>query len=439
MLSPPNVTTLSVESRRLRVASAIVSSLGEGQLLRHNVVLSAGTVSAGLLGVLLQSMISHQLAPGDYGAAFTVITLLGVLGPAVSWVSLVMARTMSQALAEQKAGAGAAMLRTGNRRLLIAGGLLALLVVVTSPVIAVGLRVPVQLLVLAAPGIPFIAALPLLAGALSGEQRFAQLALVFVANALFRLVASVSLAAVWGPAGVIAGMSLAGLLAYLLGLVFLRGLLKLPPASRTSERTTQYVLVVAVSSFAQAILLTSDVVLAKHFFSGQVAGEYAVVAVLGRAVYWGATGVAAVLFPKVVFHEAQGKSARQIIVASLALAAVGGLSVVLAFSFSATLIIRDFAGSAYLGGASYLGWYALGMTALGGATVLVATHQSGGRPAFLWVLLGVTFLEPLAILFLHDSPRQLVAVVVTAMTLLLLGLAAIRLDQWRSARTSALA
>src|SRR5437764_1118563 len=79
------------------------------------------------------------------------------------------------------------------------------------------------------------------------------------------------------------------------------------------------------STLALSVLLSADVLLVKHFFGGHEAGEYSAVAALGRAIFWGAAGVAAVLFPKVIFHESQGRSGTQIVGASLVLVAIGGV------------------------------------------------------------------------------------------------------------------
>jgi hypothetical protein len=63
------------------------------------------------------------------------------------------------------------------------------------------------------------------------------------------------------------------------------------------------------------------------------------------------------------------------------------------------------------------------MTLLGGASVLIATHQSRARATFLSVLLPVTVAEPIMIVAFHNSLLQVVWVVTLSMALLLAGLA----------------
>jgi O-antigen/teichoic acid export membrane protein len=169
-------------------------------------------------------------------------------------------------------------------------------------------------------------------------------------------------------------------------------------------------------------LLSADVLLVKHFFPVRAAGEYAAVAAVGRAIFWGATGVAAVLFPKVVFRTTQGRSGSPLVVASLLLVAIGGFVALALLSATSRWLLTAFAGGAYKGGATYLAWYALGMTMLGGVAVLVATHQSRGRPGFLAILLPLTLLEPVLLMTMHESLIQVVQVVDFSMGVILVGM-----------------
>jgi hypothetical protein len=102
-------------------------------------------------------------------------------------------------------------------------------------------------------------------------------------------------------------------------------------------------------------------------------------------------------------------------------------------------LLRVFAGQGYLGGAPYLPLYALGMTLMGAAAVLIATHQSRGGRAFLNLLLPIAVLEPVLILLWHESPIQVVLILDGSVAVLLLGLLGLLLagQRGRAAAASA--
>jgi O-antigen/teichoic acid export membrane protein len=396
--------------------------LKEQRVLTHNVIVGAGTITAGILGVGFQSLFSHQLRPADYGGVFAVVTLITFIGLPTSALTLLMARETSRDLAEGQHTRSAALLHSGNRALLLGGLVLGIVFAITTPWLATFFRIPPGLLWAAAAGMPFGLALPLLLGELQGAQRFLAFSLLSTGQAGLKLVAAVALGIPLGPLGIIAGISLATTIVYVVARWMLRRKLSIKPRMQSWRPSAAYLAVIVPSTLALAVLLSTDVLLVKRFFPNQIAGEYSAVAALGRAIFWGATGVAGVLFPKIVFRESRGHNGSPLISASLILVAIGGLFVLVVFSFGSKWILTAFAGTEYLNAARYLPWYALGMTLLGGAAVLIMTQQSRGKPAFLAVLVPLTLLEPAMLIAFHANLLQVVQVVDICMGLLLAGL-----------------
>jgi O-antigen/teichoic acid export membrane protein len=347
---------------------------------------------------------------------------------------LLMAREASQGQASGHHAASATLLRRGNRALLLLGLAIASVMALGSPALARFLNVPADLLLAAAFGIPFGLALPLLLGELQGEQRFVSFSLLIAGQAGLKLIAAITLGLVFGPLGIIAGISVATIAIYMVALRLLRRRLAIKPNLPWWRPATQYLVVVLPSTLSLAVLLSADVLLVKHFFPTRAAGEYAAVAAIGRAIFWGASGVAAVLFPKAVFRIAEGKNESHIVSASLALVVIGGLVGLGLLSVASTWLLNSFAGDAYTSAAAYLPWYGLGMMMLGGVAVLIATFQSQGSSGFLAVLLPLTLAEPavlITIMATHRSMLQVVQGLDVFMAVILVGLGVFYIVQVR--------
>jgi len=404
------------------------------QVVAHNLVLGAGTMAAGVLGVAFQSIVSHRLQPADFGAVFAVVSLVTLIGLPSGALTLLMAREASRDRAHNAYAASAALLRGGTRVSILAGLALATVLAISSPILGRFLNVPPPLLLAAAIGAPFTFASPLLMGELQGEQRFLALSLLSSSQAGLKLVAAIALGIVFGPFGVIAGISVASAVVYAVAVGMLWPKLTIKSQLSWRRPAVAYLVVVVPSTLALAVLLSTDVLLVKHFFSLRAAGEYAAVAAMGRAIFWGASGVAAVLFPKVVVRRTQGQGGLNLVIASLVLVALGGVLGLVLLSFASTWLLTAFAGAAYVGAVGYLPWYALGMTLLGAVAVLIATHQSSGNTGFLAILLPLTLLEPVLIAAFHQDPAQVVQVMDVSMSLVLVGLAALYVAQHRDSR-----
>lgn len=410
-----------------------LSALLKGErMVTHNAIVVAGTIVAGLLGVAFQSVFSHRLQPADYGSVFAVISLITFVGLPAGAFTLVMARETSRDAATGRQEPSAALLRNGNRALLVAGIGLAAVVALISPLLAQFLAIPVGLVLAAAAGMPFTMALPLLFGEFQGEQRFLAFSTLAAGQAGLKLVGALAVGAVWGPVGIIAGISLASGAVYLVAIFMLSGKIAIKTNLPWFRSAASYLAVVVPSTLALAVLLSADVLLVKHYLPSRVAGEYAAMAALGRAIFWGASGVAAVLFPKVVARTVQGQSGVHLVGASLSLVALGGLAGLGLLWLASRWILVAFAGPAYSGVSGYLPWYGIGMILLGGAAVLIAVHQSTGKRGFLALLIPLSLLEPVLLITFHQNLTQIVQVVDVSMALVLGSLGALYAVQHRA-------
>jgi O-antigen/teichoic acid export membrane protein len=406
--------------------------LRQERLLSHNALVASGTLLAGVLGFAFQSVVSHRLAPPEYGAVFLAITILTLITVPAGALTFLMSRATSRDTASGQRLPSAAMLRDLNRLVFAVGLAIGILLALVSPWLGSYFQISGRLLIAAAVGIPFAMASPLLLGEFQGEQRFLAFALLPSTQAGLKLIAALALGVVWGPFGIVLGVSLAAVPVYLLALWLLRGKLAIKARWPWGRQAAGYLAIVLPSTLALAALLSTDVLLVRHFFAQRQAGEYSAVVALSRGLYFATAGVSAVLFPKVVFREARGGSASSIVYFSIALVALGGVLGLFALTATSRLLLTAFAGAAYLAAATYLPWYAVGMTLLGIATLLVATHQSRGKPNFLAVLLPVTVIEPALILAFHSTLLQVVWVVDISMAALVVGLAVIYVLQERS-------
>ncbi len=416
-----------------------LSALLRGErLVAHNMIVGGGTVVAGMLGVAFQSLVSHRLQPADYGSVFVVVSLITLVGLPASAFTLLMARETSRGRATGQPAPSASLLRNGNRILFAVGLGLGVLLGALSPLLAAFLTVPVSLVLAGATAMPFTLALPLLLGEFQGEQRFLAFSILSAGQAGLKLVAAIITGFYWGPLGIILGVSTASAVTYVVALRMLRTRLRIRPRYPWFRSAASYLAIVIPSALCLAILLSTDVLVVKHYFPIRTAGEYSAVAALGRAVFWGASGVAAVLFPKIISRAIKGQSGVQLVGVSLSLVALGGLAGLGVLWLGSRWILVAFAGVAYSSVSGFLPWYGIGMILLGGAAVLIAVHQSTGQRSFLSVLVPLTLLEPVLLFAFHQNLTQVVQVLDVCMALVLAGLGALYVVQTRAMRSDAL-
>lgn len=403
---PIDIAVAEAPSAQLRTASRAARVRRERrQFIVHNVVAGAGTWIAGILGLVLQAMVSHRFSPEAYGQVFSVFTFFALLTQPAAGFSRMVAWSTSRELAttDGHAHESASLLRSTNRRLLLGGVVIAAAFSAGAPLMAAFLRVPASFVILGALGVPFLLSTAPLLASLQGEQRWGAWSGLSIAVAASRVGFVGVGVLLFGVVGVLLGITVAAVAVYVLALAMVWRRLR-RGRSRISWRPHRSFLIVAVASTVMiASLAGSDVLLVEHLFSSRQGGQFSSVTVTSRALFFAMGSVTTVLFPKVAARHANSRRTTSVVAASVGIALIGGLGGLAAFSLGSDVILRSFSGPAYLAGSSYIGWYALGMPVLAAVVMLSNSLQSLADLRLLWVLGAGTLLKPLLIIFFHQS------------------------------------
>jgi O-antigen/teichoic acid export membrane protein len=380
------------------------------QFITHNAMAAGGTWVAGILGLLLQALVSHHFKPGAYGQVFAIFSFFTVLTQPAAGFSRMIAWTTSRELATTHGTdlESSALLRLTIRRLTLLGTAIGLVFVLAAAPLAHYLDVPVSYVILGAVGVPFMFATSPMLASLQGEQRWLPWSALSIGIALSRIVFVVIF--VWffgsalGPKGVLLGISVAAAVLYFTALAMVWPRMRRGRGPSQWRPLWRFLVVSVTSTVTVSVLMGSDVILVQHFFPHKgAAGQFSAVTVTARALFFAMGSVTSVLFPKVAARHARQRGTRSVVFASVGIALVGGLLGLLVFSLLSTTILHDFSGKSYEGGATYIGWYALGMPLLAAVVMLSNTQQSLADLNLLWVLIPATLIKPLLIYFFHES------------------------------------
>jgi O-antigen/teichoic acid export membrane protein len=379
------------------------------QFVTHNAVAAAGTWVAGILGLLLQALVSHHFStnPGYYGEVFAVFSFFTVLTQPAAGFSRLVAWTTSRELVTKHGTdiESSALLRMTIFRLTLIGLAIGILFIIVAAPLAQYLGdLPVSLIIVGALGVPFMFATSPMLASLQGEQRWMPWSGLSIGIALSRIVFVVLFVLWLGRDGVMLGISVAAAVLYFIALAMVWPRMRRGKGIPTGWRPLWRFLVVSVTSTVTvSVLMGSDVILVQHYFPGQQAGQFSAVTVTARALFFAMGSVTSVLFPKVAARHARQRGTKSVVFTSVGIALVGGLLGLLVFSLLSTSILHDFSGKSYVGGAGYIGWYALGMPLLAAVVMLSNTQQSLADLNLLWILIPGIVIKPALIYFFHQN------------------------------------
>jgi hypothetical protein len=280
----------------------------------------AAVISAALLGVnvaayAFTALAARTLAPSAYGE---LAALMGIL-----FIGVVPATAM-QAAAALHLGRSrlerAVDVRRVHATALVAGlGVGTLGLVATAPVVAL-----LHLAGSAAVGWLVLLVVPHTVvggyeGLLQGTGRYGRLAAVSASFGVSKVAGGVAgLLLVRTPTGAMAGMAIGACSGAVLGWLACGR----PGVQRGLREPTAAMLRAAGALLGFVVLLNLDLLLARHYFPGRVAGEYAVATLFAKIAFWLPQGVGVVLLPRLADPAERRRALPSALVV---VAAVGGL------------------------------------------------------------------------------------------------------------------
>jgi O-antigen/teichoic acid export membrane protein len=415
----------------------LVTRLRSDRLLRNSVIYLGGGLGAGLLGYVFHFVTGRLLGPAQYSDVAAVLAALYLASLPALVVQTVSARFVSLAVGRGEVGSIPGLLVKVTGASLVFGVFGALVLIALAPFFAGYLQLPsAQLVYLLA--VASVVALLVAAnrGALQGMRRFWALSANTVLDLCVRVAAAAALiGAGLGALGGIIALIVGPLAAYGQGLWLLRQ--RRDDAAGTGPPLTEvgrYAVSASLAAIGVTYLFNVDILLAKHYLPGQVAGVYAAGSILARAVYFLGLTVTAVMFPEVATLHARNQAHYHIVDRSLLMLGVVGVGFVVAYLAVPGLVLIPY-GSSYDPVRPYLGPFAMALGLLAVSNLLVNYFLSVNSHRFVLPLAGVCVLETLLIVAFHDGIAQIVAMLLVSMAVLaaLLG-GLFLLDRVRAAR-----
>ncbi len=408
--------TTAIEARPTGVRAG-----GEAAFLVTAVLVHAGNY-------LFNVVLSRMLGPSSFAELNLVVTLLLMLTVVTHTVQLVAARATAELDVTRGVDAARDLHGWLRRRAAVAGAVAGVVLAGGAPLWQVVFNSPSTLpYVVFGVGLPFFVVLGADRGFLQGRAGFRRLAIVNVVEMGVRLVVGVVLVALGaGVLGAVAAISLSFVAA---GLVARDRSIPVVQAvtDQSIRRAAQRMLGPSlVLLLGQIVVANSDVLVVKASVSPAVAGQYAALALVGRAVFYVTWSLVEVAFPLAAreFHEG-GRENAVVRRALAATAAIGAVAVAVT-AIAPSLVVGVLFGDAYAAVEPLLWRYTMA-TVLFSLVFVVANHQlARGEYRATWLLLGGAGLQLAAVIAVRADLARVVDVQVAVMAVLLIAVRAFR-------------
>ena len=398
-----------------------IAWLRSSRLVKQNLVLFAGGLTAGVGGFVYHSIAGHLMGPSLYGDVVSLIALYAIFTTPTLIVILVLARYSATLVASGTTDSVRYLMVRSTQLTLIpsllvilAGFLLAkptadfLHLHSPIPVIWLGVAIAVFWQV----GIP--------RGILQGIQRFSALSANLSLEALIRCGAlALLLAAGTGVTGATAAVLVGVAFAYLFGIYSLRAQFRAGGERAQLRSMLGFLLTATVGTFGILLLYNLDVLLAKHYLTLHDAGIYGSLNKIGTILYFLTVSVSQVMFPRVVEALASNNHPGRLLGVSAALMGLLGAGALLVFGLLPGLVVRLLFGASFGDGQNYVFLIGVIGLALSLSNLLVQFSMAAHDPWFIPLLAGAVLMLTLSIVYYHAGVGAVVTDVLGTMLTLL--------------------
>jgi O-antigen/teichoic acid export membrane protein len=391
-------------------------------LLAGSTLLFVSTFSANAGNYVSTLVMARWLGPDAFADANLIFTLPLLLSFATMTFTLTTAKFSAEYTAQSDLFALSSLRHWLIRRALLVGASMTVLFALGAPLLANGFHIgSAWPFLIFSVGLPMFVAQSVDRGVLQGQIRFGLLALSYQIEMWTRLLLIVLFIALgWSVNGAVGALSLSFLAAWLSATSAGRTLPSPSPLTTERARTIlKFSGPLVANLLGQVLINNSDVVIVKRFFTTTEAGQYAVLAIIGRIVFFATWSIAMVLIPVAAQKHIRGETHRYLL--SISLAIVTAVSaVIILLSLAAPIQIVDLLfGSAYEPIAPLLWFYALATALYTLSNVIVNYWLSIGRSGGGILVLIASFMQVIILWLVHHNVWVVVLVQIVVMTGLL--------------------
>lgn len=388
-------------------------------LFSGSFVMMVGSNLTNLLAYVYHFIIGRMLGPANYSELSSLLGVLTILFTALTFLGTIVVKFVSS-----DNSSTSQVFRWFAKKVNILVIFVVLVVSLSVPAISHYLKINTTSAYLLVP----LAGLGILGtlykSFVQGKLKFKEFAIAINIDLFVRLVISI-LAVYFGFR--VFGAFTGYVIGTLTSVIFLKIVVDKNLDKKTSEKPIvdlKKIILFSVPVFATSLatnsLLSTDVIMVKHYLNPLDAGIYASLSTLGRVIYYGAAPIGAVMFPIISSKYSQGKKYLRYFILSLLLTVFVCLTVVVGYLLLPRIAIGVLYGPKFIEGANYLFLFGIFNALFTLSALFISFFLSIEKTKITYFSLLAALIQIVGINLFHEKISQVVGVSIFAASLLLL-------------------
>jgi len=382
----------------------MLKKIFSNELVRGSFILFITINIANVLNFLFHFSMGRLLGPADYGILAVLMSLIYIYGAPSEAIQTIIAKyTARLNVKKDIRGIKFFMVKSLSKGIKISL-ILFVILDIFAIFLSFFLKINYMLILITNILILFFISVPIMRGVLQGRKKFALLGVSMIIESVFKLVLAIIL--------VILGFKVFGaligtLIGVLFGLTslfyFNKNLIKEKEQKINFENIRMEGVPYFLTMLIILLIFSIDIILAKRFFSAEIAGQYAVLSMLGKIIFFGTVAISKAMFPiSAEKQEREGDSKNIFNKSFLIVAILCFISVMLYWAIPG-FIISILYGNQYIEIKDYLVYSGIALSFLSLSNLILIYGLATNRlkkAHYLWTFL---LLEIILLSFFHSN------------------------------------
>ena len=402
----------------------MLAFIRKDSLYKNSALLFIASMTGNFFQYLFQFFMGRNLSVADFGAMNALFSFGVIISVGTGTIGLVITKYIAGFKGKNEIGKIKGIILKSSRYIVPAGIIVSILVFAArfqimdyyklehaSPVIIVSFSLFVSCI------------LSLFLAAATGMQRFNYIALSQILGPLSRIGSGALL--IWLGFG-LSGAIFASLVASVTGILILSKVIrdvvkvKIESVKEHKKEMLLFCVPVAISISFYAVLTMIDMTLVKHYFSANIAGQYAAISVLGKSVLYLPGAIVLVMFPMVAEAHTINKNTLLILKKSLLFTFLVCFIGIFIFFLFPDFLLRLISRGRYTGNVNLLWMFGLAMLPYALIGVINSFQIARHKISFIVALVVMTIAQVGLICLFHKSLEQVIYILLICGILLIL-------------------
>jgi O-antigen/teichoic acid export membrane protein len=376
----------------------------KGEAIQGGIILTSSLLLYNFLNYLFHIISARLLDTADYGILATIMSIVYIFNVPSESIQTIASRYTTKYYVKKEPGKIKNLLIKLINKFFLISLICFGLFILLSPLISKFLKINLKIIFLTGGILIAMFLIPITRGVMQGLKKFKILGSNYFIEGVIKVaIAGILIFLGFRVYGALLAVIISMLLTFFISFLFIKDVVKTKRINGKIKGLYSYSFPVLISTATVMILLSIDLLMARHFFSQEIAGQYAVISMSSKIIFFGTWGISKAMFPLVSERSERESNYFNVFKKSALITLFLSSAILIVYFLLPKLIVTILFGSKYAPLAGLLIIPSIAMTFLSLTNLVVLYNLATNHEHLNYLIILFVPLQIILVYFFHSS------------------------------------